>query len=146
MTVQEKFDNFPPVLVRLLARRKLSRGHSEPLAEVEIGLRAHLDQLAVTNYSKQTNWSAIVVPDALAFLRGCGLDIDDVAAWRRTMTYLSLNPTFNYLRESAQWKAYYLPLIQLYRKSYPLAVKDLPPNLCTPIRSLIQRLTVIAQG
>ena len=146
MTVQEKFDNFPPVLARLLARRKLSRGHSQPLSTDEIAAAGQFDPLMVMKYSKETSWSAIVVHDALAFLQGCGLGIDDVDAWRRTMTYLSLSPTFSYLRQSPHWKEYYLPLIQLYRKAYPLAMKDLPPNLCPPIRSLLQRLTVIAQG
>jgi hypothetical protein len=145
MTIQDKLDNFPPVLVRLLARRKLSRGHSEPLTDDEIVERP-LTIAEVCDYSRAVNWNGIPVVKALAFLRGCGLDIDDADAWRRTMTYLSLNPTFNYLRESPQWKEYFLPLIQLYRKGYPLAMNDLPPNLCPPIRSLLQRLTVIAQG
>jgi hypothetical protein len=131
MTVTERFKNFPPILVRLLARKDY-----QPLSSGYIAAMSGLGIPQVEFISQQTDWKEVRLPDAFDFLRGCGLAIDDAAAWRRAMDYLSKRPTFRYLRAHDQWESYFEPMLKRWLGAYFVV----PGYLCPPVRSLIQRL------
>ncbi len=131
MTVTDRFNNFPPILVRLLARQDC-----KPLSSRHIEAHSGLDLATVEFISQQTDWKEIRLPDALDFLRGCDLVIDDTAAWRRTMDYLSKRPTFRYLRCCEGWKVYYEPMVKKWLDAYVASSH----YLCLPVRNLLQRL------
>ncbi len=92
--------------------------------------------------SQQTDWKDVSLNEALDFLAGCDLAIDDTAAWRRTMDYLSKRPTFRYLRSSDGWKSYYEPMLKKWLQSQ--SGKQL--DLCPPLSRLLVRLAPVNRG
>lgn len=139
MTTTEKFQNFPPVLVRLLARHRYGR----PFSGDEIAETSDLILPHVQTYSWHTHWSHIGVTDALKFMDGCGLGIDDHQAWRRTVGYLNHKPTFRYLRASPDWERFYKLLLTHWRKS--LGTVTTTSNIYPPLRELAVRMAAPLQ-
>lgn len=134
MNTTERFHNFCPVLIRLLARKRFGR----PLTTDEIAAASDLQPAYVDYIAHKTSWRGVPIHDAFDFLRGCGLAIDDAKAWRRVFDYLSRNPSFRYLRASPQWKGYYQPLLKAWRQSYD---PNPDPGIWQPLRALLIRLT-----
>jgi hypothetical protein len=77
---------------------------------------------------------------ALAFQRGCGIELHDAKAMRRINDYLSKRPTFRYLRASDNWSSYYLPMLKRWRQSYPATI---PNTLAPHIAGVLRRLNVL---
>jgi hypothetical protein len=95
----------------------------------------------VETLSSQTEWGWITVSDALAFQRGCGIELHDAKAMRRINDYMSKRPTFRYLRASDNWTSYYLPMLKRWRQSYPATI---PNNTLAPnIAGVLRRLNVL---
>lgn len=134
MNTTEHFHNFRPALIRLLARKRYGR----PLTTDEISAASDLQPEYVEYIAHKTNWRGVPIHDALDFLRGCGLGVDDAKAWRRVVDYLSRKPSFRYLRTSPQWAAYYQPLLKAWRRSY---TPNPDVNTWPPLRNLLIRLT-----
>lgn len=128
-----RFKTFPPILVRLLARKK-----GRPLTNEQIGFASGLPRYVVDSYSVQENWHAIPVMDALAFMNGCGLGLNDMKAWRRVESYLRMNPTFRYLRISGEWENYFQPLLVKWRRTQGQVSTTSP--IWPPVRALLIRL------
>ena len=147
MTYLERIHNFPPVLVRLLARKR----YGPPLTTEEIskqspsaeGIFDGISCAEVEAISKETSWCSIGYYESLAFQRGCGLEFHDNAAVRRVNDYLSRRPTFRYLRASPLWKSYYKPLLVLYRQSFPADLKANPPTHLAPHVLRLVKVTTI---
>jgi hypothetical protein len=135
VTVTDRFNSFPPILVRLLARQDC-----RPLATAVIAAESGLSRPKVEFISQQTDWKEVSLTDALGFLEGCDLAIDHTAAWRRTLDYLSKRPTFRYLRASSDWKSYYEPMLKKWLETYLAA----PGYLCPPVGNLVKRLSPVA--
>lgn len=90
--------------------------------------------------STSTNWKGIRLLDAIAFMRGCGLLLDDTKAMRRLDDYLSRKPSLAYLRRSPDWESTYKPMLIRWRNAYPRVIT---PE-CQPhkhLRQLLTRLT-----
>lgn len=137
MTYLERINNFPPILVRLLARKR----YGPPLTTEEISDRTRnpnaqcqyfLSPAEIEEISKCIDWTRISLLSSLSFQLGCGIEFHDNTAMRRVNDYLTRKPTFRYLRASPLWKSYYLPLLIRWRKSYPADLKQLPPNHLAP--------------
>jgi len=107
--------NYPPILLRLLARPPKGK----PFTTSELSARSGLPPVTIEAISHQTDWTGIDVPTAHAFMRACNTDLADRNHCRRIYMYLKTQPRtplkrFSYLRRSPQWKPYYLPLIERY--------------------------------
>ena len=57
-------EKFPPVLVRLLARRPIATKHVRAVSDEEIAISAGLPLSKVKHISKQAQWSAMPIGDA----------------------------------------------------------------------------------
>lgn len=111
-------DQFPPVLVRLLARHPKGK----PLTVAEIVARSCLDAWQVESISRLTSWRGVDLPTMRAFLDGCGIDFCDGATMHKVREYLRVRrngqrPNFKYLRTSPDYQTIYYPLYQLYIES-----------------------------
>lgn len=104
---------YPPILCRLLARKK----NGPPLTEQEIAARAKLSTLEVHLLSKETSWDDVHLGTMKKFLAGCGLDFCNRADMKRIDAYRRSQPTWKYLRRSGQWLSYYEPLLKTYAAS-----------------------------
>jgi hypothetical protein len=104
---------YPPILCRLLARKK----NGPPLTEQEIAARTALTVLEVSLISKLTTWDDVPLKSMQGFLRGCGVDFCNRSDMRRIDAYRRCQPTWKYLRRSGQWLEYYEPLLKAYLAS-----------------------------
>lgn len=112
MTLRDRLHNFPPCLTRILARHK-SGG---PLSIDEIQTNSPgMYIIEIGTLSRVTEWTHVPLWQAVNFYKGCGLDLDDTAAWRRVADYLRKRPTFRYLRASEQWTTYWKPILLSWR-------------------------------
>lgn len=113
MTYYQVSHRYPPILCRLLARKK----NGPPLTDQEIAARAKLSTLEVNLLSKLTNWEDVAFGVMKKFLAGCGIDFCNRADMKRIDAYRRSQPTWKYLRRSGQWLSYYEPLLKAYAAS-----------------------------
>lgn len=117
----ERAKRFPPILCRLLARRR----HGAPLSTAEIASVSGLKPFLVEALSDAVDWSDVDIFVLQKFTHGCGIDFTDGHSMKRKLVYLRgkqqnssrTPPSFAYLRRSPLWKSYYQPMIQRYFES-----------------------------
>jgi hypothetical protein len=118
LTFTEKLDRFPPVAVRLLARRIAPDGHTViALGDGEIAKASGLSISQVRTLSRLTNAGSIEIDIQQAFYRGCGANLDDRDWLRKNAAYMqSIKSTPRYLLKSPHWTTTFEPLITIWLK------------------------------
>lgn len=122
-------ERYPPVLVRILARKKGRAMTSGEIANATFDHGTRLSHFEVEAISKQINWNGVSFDAVKSFLLACNLDFTSRADINRIETYLRKNghkPSFRYLTSDPNWKTYYLPLLVQWRKSMTVIPKTLP--------------------
>lgn len=118
LTIAQRLDRFPPLVCRLLARRHAHKRGIVPLSTVEIAVRSKLTPSIVSSLAPLTSWDSVPIPQALAFAKGCGIDLDDRDSLRHHTAYMKrLKGAPRYLVRSPDWKTVYEPLIQLWEEA-----------------------------
>jgi hypothetical protein len=112
MNFYDKADKTPPILVRLLARKK----NGPPLSDLVISERSKLSLIQVHIISQSLSWDDIPITTMRKFMVACEVDIENPEQFNRVKAYLR-RPTWKYLRTSPLWRSYYLPLVQRYLAS-----------------------------
>lgn len=115
--VWKLFDEYPPILVRLLARG--SRGGPMTTGQIVNRSSLRLWTYEVEAISQQTSWAGVPVDKAIAFLKACSVDFADRRQMRRIRQRLLKEPKtpggrFAYLKRSPEWGHYFKPLLQRY--------------------------------
>lgn len=114
MSFWTRSEQFPPILIRLLAKWR----HGGPMTDTEIAERAGLPVGTVLILGQCTAWDGIDIPTARKFMLGCGFDIEKRSEYKRVTAYLQKRPvTWQYLRKSPWWKDYFQPMMLRYLKS-----------------------------
>ena len=106
-------EKFPPVLVRLLARRPIATKHVRAISDEEVAIGAGLTLDKVKHISRQTAWSSIPIGDAESFCKGCGFDPFNCYDRNRALAYCRTQPSYTYLKVSPYWDNTFKPLISL---------------------------------
>jgi hypothetical protein len=119
LTIQERLDRFPPVACRILARAPKPSGGVRALTDAEIAAGSgRLSVKDVARLSRLTAWDTVPIADAFAFLKGCGVQIDDRDWMRKNVAYLQeLRGAPRYLKQSDEWETLYKPLLILWTRS-----------------------------
>ena len=110
-------EKFPPVLVRLLAKKAVATKHVRAVSDEEIAIRAGLTLDKVRHISKQTSWDKIPIGDAEKFCTGCGFDPFNCYDRNRAMAYNRTQPSYTYLKVSPYWMTTFKPLIAILHAS-----------------------------
>lgn len=116
---------FPPVLVRLLARRRTGGKHVVALSSEEIAIASGLTLERVREIQLSENWNEITLKEAELFCLGCRFDPCNFADRNRYRAYTNQcknNPTKNwwkYLRTSPHWGSEFVPLVQTWKRLQP---------------------------
>ena len=132
-------ENYPPCLIRLLARRKSGRPLSTgEIANASLTPKTRLSTFEAESIAQQTDWRGVDIYQIQAFLQGCNCDLSNTKELHRIKCYLQSQPTFRYLRADDQWKPYYLPLLKKWAGSYINQT-----NVTPPIRALLARFKPI---
>ena len=108
-------EKFPPVLVRLLAKKSVATKHVRAVSDEEIAVNAQLPLNVVKHISKQTTWDSIPIGDAERFCAGCGFDPFNCYDRNRAMAYNRTSPRYTYLKVSPYWSNTFKPLIAILR-------------------------------
>lgn len=118
MTFWQRSSRIPPILVRMLARRR----HGPPLTDTEIATASGLAPSQVFAIAQCTDWTGIDVPTMRRFLQACGVDFEDRKQMVRIDAYLRARPSWQYLRTSPLWRSYFEPLMCRYIQSRKTAL------------------------
>ena len=119
LTIPAVCDRFPPIVVRLLARRFRGRDSSTIVAitAAQISRLSGLPSTRVHHLSLKSSWDDVPVSEMLAFTKGCGADFDD-RTWLRTSitikTRLLARRIPRYLTKSPEWADTLQPLLALW--------------------------------
>ena len=116
-----RIDKYPPVLVRLMARKPRGTGSgngTKPLSTDEIAESSGLSYSLVEGLSHSTTWSGVDVYTVRDFTVACGVDFTNPLHMKRLAQYLQKRGAFHYLRKHEDWDSYYSHLVDLWRKSY----------------------------
>jgi hypothetical protein len=104
---------FPPPLVRLLAKEPISRKHIRALSDQEVAIVAELPLDRVRAISRKLNWDSIPVGEMKRFCMGCRFDPFDYRDRNRMRAYSRNGPKFSYLKASPHWRDTFLPVIRI---------------------------------
>ena len=104
---------FPPPLVRLLAKESGSRKHIRALSDREVAIGAELSLDRVRSISRARNWDSITLSEIRSFCSGCKFDPFDYRDRNRVRAYSRNKPKFSYLKSSPFWEDTFLPLIKI---------------------------------
>jgi len=114
-TIWQTINRYPPILVRLLARKS----HGAALSTMEIAEISGLSPAAVEAISQTLSWDGITVSQLQSFLKGCKIDLFNPRQRKRIEVYLRgkmINgqrkpPNYRYLKKDPLWLTYYQPLM-----------------------------------
>ena len=99
-SIWAKLDRYPPILVRLLARKSAT----EPMTNEDIWHAANgaLSRADVQFISFCTKWDYISVGSMKAFCLACGVDFANRETMRSLNRYVRSKPSFAHLRGHAE--------------------------------------------
>lgn len=108
---------FPPVMVRLAARRKGIGKNVRALSHQEIAITSGIRLSRVIAISFSLSWTDVTVGEAEAFCRACRFDPTNPADRERQRAYIRTcqnkpNRLPHYLVSSPHWQEQFLPLVQ----------------------------------
>lgn len=110
---------FPPILVRISARRRVGGNNCCALSSQEIAIVADIPLDRVREISEQPIWDHITIGEAERFCKACNFDPTNPADLKRQREYArscQTNPNrvpFLYLRRSPWWTTEFKPLVDL---------------------------------
>jgi hypothetical protein len=104
---------FPPPLVRLLAKEHISKKHIRALSDREVAIGGELSLDRVRSISRTKSWDNISILELRSFCRGCNFDPFDYRDRNRVRAYSRNAPKFSYLKASPYWSDTFLPLIKI---------------------------------
>lgn len=99
-SIWAKLDRYPPILVRLLARKSVT----EPMTNEDIwrAAKGELSRAEVQFISFCPKWDTIPVAKMRAFCLACGVDFANRDTMRSCNRYLRSKPSFAHLKSHAE--------------------------------------------
>ena len=108
----DRLNEFPPALVRCMAREKIKGKRVRALSDEEVAIASDLSVDIVRGVSVQSSWDDIPVGLARKFCEGCRFDPLVSEDRNRAGSYMRSNPQFTYLKEHPHWVKTFLPLVK----------------------------------
>lgn len=112
-TPWEILEEYPPALVRLLARRQFSPKHVRAMSDQEVAVGAELPVAEVIKISRMTNWDNLLIGKIRSFCEGCNFDPFNCYDRNRARAYTRSSAKFSYLKQSGHWDTTFLPIIKI---------------------------------
>jgi hypothetical protein len=127
------FYEYPPILIRLLARRKIGTGkHVEAMSNQMVAIAAGLPLARVEEIQQKLTPDGVTFPEMHKFCRGCNFDPTNSADRTRLQAYQYAcqknpqRPTFLYLRKSPYWETVFRPLIRRLKSQRTSSTESSP--------------------
>lgn len=106
-------NEYPPALVRLLAKETISPKHIRALSDQEVAIKAELPLDKVRQLSRTMTWGDVEISVAQSFCQGCNFDPFSYSDRNRARAYSRSSAKFSYLKSSGFWESTFLPIIKL---------------------------------
>lgn len=128
MTVWQCLAEFPPVMVRLAARRPLTSTSCASLSYAEIAIASALPIARVVEISHLFSWDTVTIGELRRFCAACYFDPSSHRDRDRQYDILRKckkqpNQPPRYLRRSPYWRSEILPLIE-HLRTMPQTLKS----------------------
>lgn len=113
--------DFPPVIVRLAARRATAGKNVAALSHAEIAIASMIPLARVIAISYSLSWDRVTVGEAEHFCLACGFDPTQAGHRRRQREYIRIcqarypNRPPHFLTVSPYWSQEILPLVNYLR-------------------------------
>ena len=117
LSLKEKAERFPPIVCRLLARKKVRHDFVEAMTDHDIRAASGLPMATIKRLSWSHSWDAVPLADMLAFSQACGVDFDDPQSMKRNTRYLNNGGQWAHLMRSPERNTLYMPLYEEWRKA-----------------------------
>jgi hypothetical protein len=144
---EKRLATYPPILVRLCTTRHGSD------AELVEGSGLTIAEWKGIEY--RTSWRGVGVPEHFAFLKACGIDLENRRTYRR-LEWMRKNGSFRHLHTSELWEPQFREMVEIYLESiertehtakhgedealarrivalFPFTHPGYEPNICPPI-------------
>ena len=108
---------FPPPLVRLLAKESVSFKHVRALSDREVAIGAEMPLDDVRRISRLSSWDDVTISEMRRFCHGCRFDPFDYRDRNRVRAYSRNSPKFSYLKASPYWSETFQPLIRILKNA-----------------------------
>jgi hypothetical protein len=124
--------SFPPIMVRLAARRLVAGKNVAFLSNREIAIVSGITLDRVLDISQSFSFDEVTVGEAERFCRACNFDPTSAADRKRQREYIRIcqkktpGQLPHFLRSSPHWEAEILPLIQRLRSHQTLSTASKP--------------------
>lgn len=105
-------EKYPPILCRLLARRK--NGPPYTTDELVERVDGWLVCYEINSISWELSWSNVKFGCMHTFLHACGVDFCNAGQMNRIAVYMKLKGKFRYLSRSPEFESILRPLAQRY--------------------------------
>ena len=119
LTFWRLLEEFPPIMVRLLARRPIHQRTCEAVSHREIAITTGYALSRIIEISESLTWANITFAEAKSFMAACHFDPTRAADRQRQSDYIyswtKKQPTQppHYLQRSPYWATEFQPLILL---------------------------------
>lgn len=110
----DKFEAFPPITCRLLARTRTPGGGIRAMTSEEIAAASGMSLMEVNSLAWLPSWDNVPVIKVRQFSEACGVDLTDRAQLRGHSSYIRRGASWKYLKQSPLWDVYYKPMIAAY--------------------------------
>lgn len=110
-------NQYPPPLVRLLAREKTGSKHIRALTDQEVAIKGEFALARILEISRTPKWDTIPVGEIMRFCIACNFDPFNWQDRNRMRAYTRKGAKFSYLRSSPHWKTSFVPLIKLMQNA-----------------------------
>jgi hypothetical protein len=119
-TLWQALERFPPVQVRILAKKRGSGLRDLGLSDADIAITSGLPLSRVRELARMTDWLDVTVREIFAFTIACGFDPACPEDRQRVRSYEYLakkrgRPVCQYIKKSPRFESEYLPLLQIIR-------------------------------
>lgn len=118
MNFWESLDAYPPLVVRLCARRSKGGKNVVALTNQEIAIETGIPLIRINEISQLLSWEYMTISEARRFCQACRFDPTMASDRKKQAIYTRVcqikrpNQPPQYLRNSPLWTTYFLPLIQ----------------------------------
>lgn len=112
MTIWKKLQNFPPVLVRLLAKDGRTAMSDRQIVDASGGALTLAD---VKRLSLLDSWDDVSVRHMREFTMACRVELSNREDWRNAYRYMK-RPKFEHLRTHQEWP-YFRELLAVYAET-----------------------------
>lgn len=114
-----KLDRYPPLVVRLLASKRIPGKGKLALTDEEIASRSGLALSDIKSLSWLASWDTVPMGRVKQFSEACGVYLNSRGSMRTISCYLNNRPSYKYLRKSPMWRDQFQPMINLLLGSQP---------------------------